>query len=270
MQHLKRWLTALIGIPAVIFIFGKFGPNPEWLMSTFLFLVAAWGQFEFNRMAAQDAPVRLSLPGYLVSLLVFVCAFAGQIHLLLAVIVMWAFIPMVLVTFAATPPSPRLTSDIGKAVLGPLYVSLPLALLIVVDRYPQGNGWIFFLLAVILSGDTGAFYCGKYLGRHKLREAVSPNKTWEGAFGGLLFSILGALWFLHLWPIHPLDWRVLLLVVLMSLAGQAGDLAESVLKRNHGAKDSSGLLPGHGGILDRIDGILFSIPVLYVYLTLRI
>jgi phosphatidate cytidylyltransferase len=239
-------------------------------MSACLYLIAAWGLFEFNRMAARTAPGAVKVAGHILSFLAFACAFAGRIHLLLAVIVLWALIPMMLVTFTAPPPSPRSTSDIGKAVLGPVYVSLPLALLTVMDRYPQGNVWIFFLLVVIFSGDTGAFYCGKYLGRHKLYEAVSPNKTWEGAFGGFLFSVIAALWFLHLWPIHAADWRALLLVALLSLSGQVGDLAESMLKRSHGTKDASGLLPGHGGILDRIDGILFSIPVLYIYLTLRI
>ncbi|MBW2285091.1 MAG: phosphatidate cytidylyltransferase [Deltaproteobacteria bacterium] len=266
-MHLKRWLTALVGIPIVILLIG---PAPRWLFAAFLCLVAVVGLIEFNRVAAPESPRSIKWSGYALSVLFFAVAFAGQIHLLVAVIAFWAFVPLALAMFAVRSPGPEATADVGKGLLGPAYVTLPLAMLTIIDRYPHGNGWIFFLLTVVFAGDTGAFYCGKLLGKHKLYEAVSPNKTWEGAGGGLIFSVIGAMWFLHLWPLRPVDGGVLLLAALMSVSAQIGDLAESMLKRNRGVKDSSGILPGHGGLLDRIDGILFAVPVLYIYLTIRI
>jgi phosphatidate cytidylyltransferase len=266
-MHLKRWLTALVGIPVVILLIG---PAPRWLFSAFIALVAVIGLIEFNRVAAPESPRIIRWAGYVLSILFVGVAFVGQIHLLLALAAFWAFAPLTLAVFTLRPQGPEATAEIGKAVLGPIYVSLPLAMLTIIDRYPHGTGWIFFLLIVVFAGDTGAFYCGKLLGRHKLYEAVSPNKTWEGAVGGLIFSVIGAMWFLHLWPIRPIGGGLLLLATVMAVSAQIGDLAESMLKRNQGMKDSSGILPGHGGLLDRIDGILFAIPILYIYLTIRI
>jgi phosphatidate cytidylyltransferase len=140
----------------------------------------------------------------------------------------------------------------------------------IMDRYPQGYLWIFFLLAVIFASDTGAFYFGRLFGKHKLHETLSPGKTWEGAVGGVLSSIIIALCFLYLLrryslPLHEINICILTLVVVLSIVEQIGDLAESMLKRSYGVKDSGNILPGHGGLLDRIDGLLFAIPVLYMY-----
>jgi len=123
---------------------------------------------------------------------------------------------------------------------------------------------------VIFASDTGAFYFGRLFGAHKLYEAISPGKTWEGAVGGLFSSVIAAALFLRLVRLQPLNLEVLILAFVLSVSGQVGDLTESMLKRNHGVKDSGHLLPGHGGILDRIDGLLFAIPILYVYLYLWI
>ena len=135
-----------------------------------------------------------------------------------------------------------------------------------IDLQPNGRLWIFFLLVVSFVNDTGAFYFGRLFGKHKLYEAISPGKTWEGAVGGLVCTVIAALWFLQILRLHPINIGMVALIVFLSFASQLGDLAESMLKRNHGVKDSGGILPGHGGLLDRIDGLLFSIPVLYLFL----
>jgi len=158
-------------------------------------------------------------------------------------------------------------SDIARAVFGPVYICLPLAMLIMIDRYPQGNMWIFFLLTVIFANDTAAFYLGSLLGRHKLYEKISPKKTWEGAFGGLLGSLIVAPLFLSIIQIHEKNQGIIILVLLLSVVAQVGDLSESLLKRISGIKDSGKILPGHGGILDVIDGLLFAIPLMYLYLS---
>jgi phosphatidate cytidylyltransferase len=175
--------------------------------------------------------------------------------------------------YMLTHPAPnrQWTSDIGKTVLGPLYVGIPLTMLLHIDRYyPKGGIWIFFLLAVIFASDTGAFYAGKFFGKHKLHEAISPGKTWEGAIGGLICSLMAAFFFMKIIALHRLESDILIIAASLSVAGQLGDLSESMLKRNYGVKDSGHILPGHGGILDRIDGLLFGIPVLYVYLSFSI
>jgi len=183
------------------------------------------------------------------------------------IIVLWAVIPMTFFMLSHPMPSRQWTADISKSVLGPIYVGIPLSLLVMIDLRPNGNIWIFFLLAIIFSNDTGAFYFGRFFGRHKLYASISPGKTWEGAIGGLFCSLVVAFWFLRVLHIHRIDLSILALVLVLSVMGQIGDLVESMLKRNHGVKDSGKILPGHGGILDRIDGLLFSIPILYIYLT---
>lgn len=198
--------------------------------------------------------------------LLFAAIYLRQIMFVPAIILLWALVPMAVSMVGG--PQRTSTEDLGKALFGPVYAALPLALLILIDLRPQGPIWIFFLLTVVFASDTGAFYFGRLLGKHKLYEAVSPNKTWEGAIGGLATSIVAASIFIRLIGPCTLDLKVMILVMILSVAGQIGDLCESMLKRNHGVKDSGHLLPGHGGILDRIDGLLFAIPVLYVYLCL--
>ena len=129
----------------------------------------------------------------------------------------------------------------------------------------DGISWIFFLLFVVFLGDTGAFYTGSYLGRHKLCPAVSPNKTIEGSVGGLVANVCaGAVFKIFFFP--QLNWHLSILFFLcIGVAGQVGDLFESKLKRVANIKDSGSLLPGHGGILDRIDALLFAAPVAYFF-----
>ncbi|HYG80432.1 MAG TPA: phosphatidate cytidylyltransferase, partial [Pyrinomonadaceae bacterium] len=122
-----------------------------------------------------------------------------------------------------------------------------------------------FFFLVIMGSDTGAYYTGRALGRHKLAPAVSPGKTWEGAAGGLVASLLMAV-LAHYWffPELPLKWA-LALAAAMNVLGVLGDLTESALKRGAGAKDAAQILPGHGGLLDRLDSLLFNAPVLYYF-----
>ena len=264
-MHLKRWLTGLIALPILIYLIG-FGPRE--IFYFLLYLVTFAGLMEFYRMAAPGLPKFARWSSYFLTLLIFLAIYMRQVLLEPVIIVFWAFVPMVCFIINPSSSSRQHVSEIGKAVLGPVYVGLPLAMLLHIDRYypTQGKIWIFFLLAIIFASDTGAFYFGKFFGKHKLSEAISPGKTWEGAIGGLLCSIITALWFLRILPLHRIDLTVLVLVLALTITGQIGDLAESMLKRSYGVKDSGRILPGHGGILDRIDGLLFSIPILYIFL----
>ncbi len=131
-----------------------------------------------------------------------------------------------------------------------------------------GRGALITMFAIVFGGDTGAYFAGRALGRHKLNELVSPKKTWEGTVGGLLASMAFG-WLGHrlLVPALPAA-HAIGLGLCCGAFGQIGDLSESLFKRATGTKDSGRLLPGHGGMLDRIDGVLFAAPVFYLYLLL--
>jgi phosphatidate cytidylyltransferase len=127
---------------------------------------------------------------------------------------------------------------------------------------PDGRRWVVFLLSVIFVGDAGAFYVGKSLGKHPLAPRLSPKKTLEGLAGDVVFAVIAAFALNELW-FPSLSWiSIVGLAVVLSLLGVVGDLFESFLKRSANVKDTSSLLPGHGGIVDRVDSILFTAPVL--------
>jgi phosphatidate cytidylyltransferase len=155
------------------------------------------------------------------------------------------------------PNAPR---RVGLAVLGAVYPGLLLAALIPLRQLPRGEWWIVLALTVTWLNDTFAYFTGRAFGRRKLYERISPSKTWEGALGGAAGSIVGALVVGRLWIPELPPWRAALIGAGAAVLGPAGDLSESMLKRAFGAKDSSHLLPGHGGLLDRIDALLFNAP----------
>jgi len=123
---------------------------------------------------------------------------------------------------------------------------------------------LFFALALNWAGDTTAYYIGRQFGRHKLAPVVSPKKSWEGAFASVAGSVIfGLLYLGHFLPLLPW-WEIVIIAILGNIAGQFGDLAESAMKRGAGVKDSSNILPGHGGMLDRVDSSLFALPIVYI------
>lgn len=128
--------------------------------------------------------------------------------------------------------------------------------------------WLMYGLALNWVGDIGAYYIGRPFGKHKLAPRVSPKKSWEGSIASVIFSgVLGTLYLQHFLPAVPLA-EAIGLTVLANAAGQLGDLAESAMKRGANVKDSGGILPGHGGFLDRVDSTLFALPVIYGFLLL--
>jgi phosphatidate cytidylyltransferase len=155
-----------------------------------------------------------------------------------------------------------------------VYAGLTLTAVPALRAESNGPSLLIFLLCVVWAGDTAALYVGRAWGRHKLAPALSPNKTWEGSLGSVAGSVLvagvllGLAALLDIWDSarlsYPDDvWYWLLLAVVVNVAAQLGDLAESALKRSAGVKDSGTLLPGHGGILDRIDALLLAAPVMW-------
>ncbi len=158
--------------------------------------------------------------------------------------------------------------DSAMTVFGVLYLGLTLGMLSITRLLPQGEWLIFFLLLVTWASDTGAYYVGTLLGRHRLAPTISPKKTVEGLVGGLIGAIIVA-YVARWWFLPELSgFDCLILGTLLTITGLWGDLTESAMKRSVGMKDSGGILPGHGGMLDRLDSLLFTAPVFYYYVTM--
>ncbi|HVB99911.1 MAG TPA: phosphatidate cytidylyltransferase [Candidatus Dormibacteraeota bacterium] len=147
---------------------------------------------------------------------------------------------------------------------GFILVALPLSYLVRIVAFPEGRRFLLFLLVLIWVGDTAAFSVGRRFGRNRMAPLLSPKKTWEGAAGNLLGSLVVGV-IAARWLPAP-EWAVLVMAALANFAGQAGDLLESADKRSAGVKDSGVLLPGHGGMLDRIDSLILAAPMVWWYL----
>lgn len=155
--------------------------------------------------------------------------------------------------------------DLAISLLGLLYIPLLLSHAVLLRALPDGRNWVFLVLFVVMASDTLAYFVGRKLGRHSLYAAVSPKKTVEGSLGGLLGGVLGAT-ICKFWFFSALGGMDVLLVGLGAGAfSQLGDLVESLMKRSFDVKDSGALIPGHGGLLDRLDSLLFAFPVTYYY-----
>lgn len=163
-------------------------------------------------------------------------------------------------------------TNIAFSLLALIYISLPLGFVMyffdpVFQSGPKHYGIVLGFLFILWLNDTGAYFTGSLIGKHKLFERISPGKTWEGSVGGALFAMLTAwgLSFLFV-QLNLLQWLILSIIIVIT--GTLGDLVESMLKRSLGIKDSGNILPGHGGMLDRFDAVLISAPFVFVYLAL--
>jgi phosphatidate cytidylyltransferase len=178
-------------------------------------------------------------------------------------------------------PIKRVLLDAVSSVFTLAYIGLTLLAIPTLREQPNGPTLVIFLFLVVWAGDIAALYTGRTLGKRKLAPAISPNKTWEGSIGSIFGSLLvtGLLFWLAAqlaqWNVARLSfadevwWYWLIMAVVVNVAAQVGDLAESALKRSAGVKDSGNLLPGHGGVLDRIDALLLAAPALWYAQVIR-
>jgi phosphatidate cytidylyltransferase len=171
-------------------------------------------------------------------------------------------------TLLARPDFERGLADIGLSLIGMLYVAFFLPHFLFLHGLPLGPQWVIFVLVIGMAGDTGGYVVGHSIGRHKLMPRVSPGKTIEGAAGIVAASLLGAA-LSKLVLLSTLTWTEAMgLALVMAILGQLGDLSESIMKRTFGVKESGWLFPGHGGVLDRVDSLLFPVSFLYYYIVL--
>jgi len=290
---LKRIATAVVLIPIVMLLVLR-APVP--VLAVFAAAVALVTVQEFLKLAEPYGVQPLRLPTYifvglLFALLAVTAAETPQVSALkfvLGVAFASAIAPFIFLTIAMRRA--QLSGAYPAAAASSfafVYIALPMAMLVQLRQQWAGAFWLLYLLLVVWAGDIFAYFVGRSVGRHLMAPRISPKKTWEGAAASLAASlVVGTLLFTYALQIssfllrigliqRPRDglfglenrelWPIILLTVVLNIAAQLGDLVESLIKRGAGVKDSGTLLPGHGGMLDRIDALLFAAPVLWFY-----
>jgi len=273
---MRRILTAAVLIPAIVALVLW---GPFYILIAVGLLITEAALWEFFRLAEHSGRSVFRVPGYILGGAIALQSFFSQAGPLRRSLSPWEILlimPMALFAWAMLSRRnlDNFFESVSATLLGLAYVAVPLSLLVYL--IPLGHNsarLVLFGLVVIWAADSTAFFVGRYWGRHKIAPRISPGKSWEGTAASLAAALLAGLLFAHFFwnsigrlPSSESNYlEVGILALVVNVAGQAGDLAESALKRNAGVKDSSQLVPGHGGVLDRIDALLFAAPVLWYY-----
>jgi len=271
-----RIITATIALPIIIasIVLPIWWPQTVWLFVAIAAFAMAAGLFEFYSLTKKlelkaDAGV-----GYVWATALFIGfifdAPAKQPDLILATIAVFVIALLASQMFRFRINFSKMLAGVGVTLLGVMYVAFLGGFLVATrmgfDQRPNLSTHLLgYFILVIFASDTGAYFTGRAIGKHKLAPSISPGKTYEGLAGGLIASAVAAaiatLWF---FPELPYQWSIPVALVLAAV-GVLGDLAESALKRGAGTKDAASILPGHGGFLDRLDSLLFGAPILYYF-----
>jgi len=255
----QRVLSAVILIPLVAVIWWLGG----WVFGVFMALFTAVAAWELLRLLQREdffQPIwGLALP--FAAILVLEAGLAADSQRLELLIGFAVLAGLVVALFLQRP---RAASDMLLSLAAALYLGMTLRFLVQMRLLPDyGREWVALAAVTTWITDTGAYFVGRSLGRHKLWPRVSPKKTWEGWFGGLLAGTLVAMWLAPYLIPNLQWWQGVGVGLAIGIGGPFGDLSESLFKRQVGAKDSSRLIPGHGGFFDRIDSFIFVAPLLY-------
>lgn len=260
--HTQRVLTGIVLIVPVlsILLFGSL-----WMWCFLVLMAGTAGLWELQRMVFPEGlsfgfRFLLMAGGCLMPLGAAFWGIAG-LHAALFMSFFSGFFMLLLFS----PQDPKGIPIIAFFTMSWLYIPYLLSYVLLLGGRADGNLWVFYILCVTVAGDVAAFYVGRRWGRRKLYENVSPKKTWEGALGGLAASLILAGSFAWLFLGEAFSVKLVLFTGFLAVLGQIGDLVESMIKRNSGIKDAGHILPGHGGVLDRIDSLLFVIPAVWCY-----
>lgn len=271
-----RILTAVIALPILIasIVLPSYFPQTVWLFVIIAAIALAAGLFEFYSLTKKQelkADASVAYIGAAILFLAFlVDAPAKAPDLLLLALALFMIAVLISQAFRFQVDFSKMLAGVGVTILGVLYVAFLGGFLVATRVGFEGHPYLsthllgyFFL--VLMGSDTGAYFTGRALGKHKLAPKISPGKTWEGLVGGIIaaaaFAALATFWF---FPEMPYQYSIPLAIV-MAIAGVLGDLAESAMKRGANAKDAASVLPGHGGFLDRLDSLLLNAPILYYF-----
>ncbi|HJV34109.1 phosphatidate cytidylyltransferase [Geomonas sp.] len=257
---MKRLATAVVLLPLLIIFTLK---ASAFLFAVLVFVLSLLGLDEFYRMALPQRRPEGQLAALVGASGVFSLFAANPtIPFMLLTLSVLAFC---LIELFRLKEIPQAAADSALLLMGFLYVPLLLSHLVLLRLLPHGISWLFLIMVIVMSGDSAAYYVGSAMGKTKLYPQVSPKKSVEGSLGGLAGSLVGALIskFTYFPELSFLD--CLATALLLGVLGQLGDLFESLLKRSCGVKDSGTIFPGHGGVLDRLDSILFAAPAAYYY-----
>ena len=282
----QRFLVALVAVPILIVILYLPRPEPAWALIFAASLIAMYELFAMT-LPAEDRRPALVMGAIACAAFYWVHPLALHEPFGVRLGARWELLgeagATVAVFLAVVVPGlyylfrfrdiPSVASRLTATITGIVYAGFLTTHLALFKRLaPMSEGGHFVILVLVIAwlSDTGGYFAGRFLGKSKLYEAVSPKKTWAGAYGGIAGSLLGVIAMKLLF----LDWLgwfdVVAIAVAGGVIGQLGDLAESLIKRSVGVKDSGALLPGHGGILDRIDAVLFIAPLVYGYILVKI
>ena len=263
----SRVLVAIFGAPLVIYLILK-GGLPFVFLVLLINLVA---QFELYKLTEHKGMLPLKILGLIGTVFITLSFYKYGIEKLWIIITLLFYATLLIELFRNKTSA---TQNIAATTWGIFYPTVFFGFMILLRELPNelgqnyvlGGKWIILMLITIWICDTAAYFIGKTIGKHKLFPRVSPNKTIEGSVAGLVFSFITA-YILHLTYIDSISLlHCLIIALIVGTFGQVGDLIESIFKRDAGVKDSSNLLPGHGGMLDRFDAPLFVAPIVYLYL----
>lgn len=254
----RRVITALWGIPLLVIIvwFGNI-----WIFASMISLAAALAIWEFNIIIPQSSRKAVTVLGMLWCVILIFAQTCPEPTSTVVVLTLGVVLSAI---FFIPVYQPAIAFESWlKMICGVLYIGLPLSYYVAVRDLAQGKEWVMYIFFTTFACDTTAYFIGRKWGKKKLIPHISPGKTWEGAVAGFLSAIVASLLLNLILPLNMVVWQVVILGLLLGVFGQIGDLWESVIKRAAGIKDSGGLLPGHGGILDRADSLIFNGVVAY-------
>jgi len=260
----KRTLTALVLLP-LVFLLVQF--SSEILFFVVIQVIMILSLIEFYNLFQKKRVYPNKVLGIFFALLIGGAFLFEEFTLGMAVFIgLLVFTGGYLVSTRSIEELMAFPTELSLTFFGALYLGFTLNHITLL-RQEYGAFYIYFLLTVVFTGDTGAFFIGKKWGKHKMFSLASPNKTWEGGLSGIVFGIImgivaGLVLFGNKFPL----WKIILMALMIQVVSQLSDPLESLFKRASGVKDSSKILPGHGGLLDRLDSLVLSIPFFYYVL----
>lgn len=259
--HIKRWITGIIAVPILlaVILYGS-----EGVFTGFIIIIILGAVIEYNRMVFNEESSWEKWEGLAISFLIPLAAFSGDFRILLAVIA-FSFISVFLLFLLRINTHSLDFVPLSKLVLGFMYIPFMLSHFILIRKSDDGIIWIFLILVFAFSGDIAAFYVGRLIGKKKLLPLVSPGKTVEGTIALFIGCIVGCLLFRSVFYPKLSVIHAVIIGLGGGILGQLGDLCESLIKRASGVKDSGSFLIGHGGLLDRLDCLIFIAPFVYYY-----